>query len=301
MDLKRIRHALALAEEMNFGRAAEKVHLSQPAFSRSIQALENELGMTLFDRGKQGLAITTVGTRFLARAKALVQEARNLERDMELTRSGEIGQISFGVGPLPASSMAPRLLQQLRQGRPEFRVSLLVNNSQYLLTYLLEEEIEFFIADTHDVPLNDAISITPLARQSGTLICRAGHPLLARDTPQLRDLVRYGFASMKLPRSPANALRQVLGLRSGQALPIALECDDISALTQVVCNDDLILIATQAAVAREIAAGQLCPLAVSDFPPLFAEMGIVQLHGRTLSPAAQLVIATLKEQVKGQN
>ncbi len=84
MDLKRLRHVLALAKEMNFIRAAEKVHLSQPAFSRSIQALESELGLLLFDRSKQGMALTVVGKEFVARAKRLVHEAKSLERDMAL-------------------------------------------------------------------------------------------------------------------------------------------------------------------------------------------------------------------------
>ena len=298
MDLKRIRHALALAEEMNFIRAAEKVHLSQPAFSRSIQALENELGLPLFDRSKQGLAITAVGAQFLARARRLAHEARNLERDMALTRNGEIGQVSFGFGPLPAASMAPKLLQQLRQGRAEFRVSLLVNNSAHLLTSLLNEEIEFFIADTHDIQAGSEIAVTPLTRQHGPFVCRAGHPLLALDNPQLQDLLPYRFASLNIPKDHADLLHHVFGVAPDQPLPVMLECDDISVLTQVVCNEELILIISHAAVTREIAAGLLCPLQVDGMPPLFAEMGIVQLRGRTLSPAAQLVIGTLQEQIR---
>lgn len=294
MDLKRIRHALALAQEMNFIRAAEKVHLSQPAFSRSIQALEDELGLALFDRSKQGLAITAIGNQFLARARRLAHEARSLERDMDLTRRGEIGQVSFGAGPLPAASMAAQLMQRVRQGRPQFRVSLLVNNSRHLLNYLLNEEIEFFIADTNGIPASSDVSVTPLTREQGPFVCRAGHPLLTKANLRLQDLLPYGFAALKMPKATTAILARALGLASGVEPPLMVECDDISVLTKVVRNENLILLVSYTAVAADIAVGNLCPLLVDDIPPLIADVGIVQLSGRTLSPAAQLVIATLR-------
>ncbi len=297
LDLKRIRHALTLAEEMNFIRAAEKVHLSQPAFSRSIQTLERELGMTLFDRSKQGLAITPIGVEFLARARHLAREASNLERDMALTRSGEIGQLRFGAGPLPAASMASTLLHQLRQDRPKLRVSLQVNNSRNLLDYLRNEEIEFFIAETRAITTDAEISITPLTREIGPFVCRAGHPLLTLAERSLQDLLPYGFASMTIPASLSSAMLQAAGIPADQPLPILFECDDIGLLKQVVMMEDLVMLISQAAVMKEITSGELVPLPVAGLPEIYAEVGIVQLRGRTLSPAAQLAIATLQAQL----
>ena len=301
MDLKRIRHALALAQEMNFIRAAEKVHLSQPAFSRSIQALESQLQIQLFDRSKQGLAITAAGAQFLARAKRIVHAADDLQRDLALTRSGEIGQVRFGAGPLPAASLAANLLREARQGRPKLRMTLLVNNSSNLLKSLLSEEIEFFIAETRDIPADGEIAITPLTRQRGAFVCRSGHPLLAMKEPAIEDLLACGFASMNLPKSLIQLMRQALGLSAEQALPVVIECDDIGVLTEVVSNEDLIMIISPMAVAKDIAAGRLSVLVVEGLPEMFAEVGIVQLRGRSLSPAARLVMATLQKQVRNQD
>ncbi|MBF7731011.1 LysR family transcriptional regulator [Pseudomonas sp. N040] len=297
MDLKRIRHALALAQELNFARAAEKVHLSQPALSRSIQALETELGMVLFDRSKQGLAVTAIGARFLARARQLAQEASNLERDMALTRSGEIGQLSFGIGPLPAASLASRLIHRLRQDRPGLRVSLQVSNSRNLLDHLRNEDIEFFIAETRAIASDAEFRITPLTRERGPFTCRAGHPLLALPARSLQDLLPYGFACMTIPAGLGALLRQAAGLAPDQPLPILFECDDVSLLKEVASKEDLVLIISHAALAKEFAAGELLPLPVPGLPDLYAEVGIVQLRGRTLSPAAQLALATLREMV----
>jgi DNA-binding transcriptional LysR family regulator len=300
MELKRIRHALALAEEMSFVRAAKRVHLSQPAFSRSIQALEDELGMRLFDRSKQGLAITAIGVEFLARARQLAREASNLQRDMALTRSGEIGQVRFGMGPLPAASLGGRLVRQLREGRVHLRVAMQVNNYRYLLDYLLREEIEFFIADIREIAADPTISIAPLTREHGILVCRPGHPLLSLPRQSLGALRAYGFASLTLPVEIRNQLRRVAGLSGDEPLPVLFECDDIGLLKQMTCSEDLVLMISQGAVAQEIANGTLCPLQIEDMPVMFAEVGIVQLRHRTLSPAARLAISTLQAQLAGE-
>jgi DNA-binding transcriptional LysR family regulator len=298
MDLKRIRHALTLAQEMNFVRAAEKVHLSQPAFSRSIQALENQLQIQLFDRSKQGLAITAAGAQFLSRARRILQQADDLERDMALTRSGELGRVSFGAGPLPAASLAPDLLREVRQGRPKLHLTLLVNNSIHLLKSLQSEEIEFFIAETRDIPVDGEIAVTPLTRQHGSLFCRSGHPLLTKEKPAIADVLACGFASMNMPRSLLPLFKNALELSAEMTLPVVIESDNVGVLTEVVSNEDLIMLMSPEAVAREITTGRLCALVVEGFPDLFAEIGIVQLRGRSLSPAARLVVNTLQERVR---
>ena len=100
MDLKRWTHIVAVADRRSFVRAAEQVHLSQPALTRSIQAAEAELGLLLFDRGTQEVVPTPAGEFIVARARQLVFDNRCLERDVALYRSHELGDTAFGVGPL---------------------------------------------------------------------------------------------------------------------------------------------------------------------------------------------------------
>ncbi len=99
MDLKRIHYALALARELNFVRAAERLHLSQPALSRSIQTLEDELGLQLFDRDNRNVSVTRAGKVFLEQARRLAGQLHSLEQEMTLLRNGEIGEVVFGTGP----------------------------------------------------------------------------------------------------------------------------------------------------------------------------------------------------------
>src|SRR4051812_42826265 len=95
MDIRRMAHVVALAEEGNFGKTAARVHLSQPAFSRSIQAAEAEWQLELFDRGSD-VRCTAAGAFMVEKSKHLLQAWRALERDVSLYRDRQIGELSFG-------------------------------------------------------------------------------------------------------------------------------------------------------------------------------------------------------------
>jgi DNA-binding transcriptional LysR family regulator len=114
MDLRRLEHLLALAAERHFGRAAEQVHLSQPAFSRSIQAIEAELNLRLFDRETGEVRPTPAGEFVIGRARQLLFDARNLARDVELFRDSRLGDTSFGAGPIMAATLLPEVLGSFR-------------------------------------------------------------------------------------------------------------------------------------------------------------------------------------------
>src|SRR5262245_53367861 len=146
MDLRKLRHMVVLAEELNFARAADKVNLTQSALSRSIQALEEELGSALFDRDLRGVALTAVGKSVLERGCGLLEDASSLQRQVELRRNGEFGDIAFGAGPFPSATFLPAILTELARDRPRLRVAVEVNNTDYLVQHLLDERIEFFVA-----------------------------------------------------------------------------------------------------------------------------------------------------------
>ncbi|HTD06009.1 LysR family transcriptional regulator, partial [Undibacterium sp.] len=101
MDLRKLRHMVVLAEELNFARAAKKVHLTQSALSRSILSLEEELGGKLFDRDLHGVALTAIGRQVVKRARDLLLNAGNLQHDVARMQQGELGDVRLGAGPFP--------------------------------------------------------------------------------------------------------------------------------------------------------------------------------------------------------
>src|SRR5574337_158536 len=167
MDLRRLRHLLALADERHFGRAAERVHLSQPAFSRSIQAIEAELELRLFDREAGDVRPTPAGEFVVERARRLLFDARSLARDVELFRDSRLGDAAFGAGPLPAATLLPEVLAKLRREFTGIALRVEVSNWQQLIERLLAEDIEFFVADASELPDDPMVEIRPLEHQAG--------------------------------------------------------------------------------------------------------------------------------------
>lgn len=294
MNIKRLRHVVAVAEERNFARAAERVRLSQPALSRSIQAAEGELGFALFDRGRSEVTLTPAGAFVIERARRLVFESRCLERDIDLYRKTQIGTLAIGAGPFPAATILPALITDLRNRAPGVQIQVEVSNWDLLKQRVRAEELDFFLADVREVSAEPDLEVTRLARQFGGFYVRAGHPLLARDMPRVRDLAPFGLATTRLPAVVRSQLSQLLALGPGQAFPHALQCDDMHLLTSVAMHSDTVLGAVHAAVAAEVDAGRLVLLDLVDLPPLHSELGIVSLKGRSHSPVARIMIEAVR-------
>ena len=293
MDLKRLGHLVALAEERNFARAAKRVHLSQPAFSRSIQVIEAEFGLPLFERGGAEAVPSPAGSFLIDRARKLLFDSRCLERDVGLFCQRLMGDLTFGAGPYAAATLLPALLGELRQGHPEIKLRVEVNNGNYLVQQLRLEEIDFFVADTRELSSSPDLKIKPLARQPSAFYVRSGHPLPARQRVRPAEMLPFGIATVRVPQSIRAGLLTTFGLPADAAPPLALECDDIHLLKHVALGTDTILAASHAVVREEVRQKRLRPLDVAPLPKLSAEMGIVSLSGRSFAPMAQWAVERL--------
>jgi DNA-binding transcriptional LysR family regulator len=295
MNLRRYAHLVALADERNFRKAAESVHLSQPALTRSIQAAEAELGLTLFERGSGGIRCTPAGEFVVERARRLLLESRRLEREVDLYRERELGDVAFGAGPFPAATLVPALMQELRTDHPAIRSRVLVANFRYLIEHLRKEDLDFFVADTREVADDTAFAVTPIGRQRGAFYARRGHPLNRPQPATLEEIMAHGLATGRLPGAANEALRSLMRLGPEEPLPVAVDCDDIHLIKRITCTSDTVMVGSSGIVREELAAGQLVELSVSGLPPMHAEVGIVALRGRTPSPMAAFVARRLAE------
>lgn len=230
MDLRRLSHFIALAEEGRFAPAANRVHLSQAAFSRSIQALEEQAGMTLVDRGPHGITLTQAGEVVLRRARELVFDSSCLMRDLALMKAGEAGELVIGAGPVPAATIVPALLVELRQQCPQVVNRLRFGKLPQLLTQLDAQEIDVCLGDPRQMVRNERYAMIPVGKQFGGLYCRAGHPLLRKGEVNAESLSHYGIALISTSAALMDSLASDFGFASGAQVPLAVECDDIAML-----------------------------------------------------------------------
>ncbi len=293
MKLRHLEHLIALAEERHFGKAAERVHLSQPAFSRSIQTLEQETNLRLFDREAGEVRPTAACEFLLERAKSILSAMRGLQRDLSLYANAELGKLAFGVGPFPAAMLLHQVIPSLRQQYPNLQLQLEVHNWQLLLELLRLEKIEFFVADSQQFSIADSdIQIEQLAKVRAGFFVHKNHPLLKQSVKML-DLLQFGLATTRLPQEVRMKVAAAFGLQSEQQLSIVLECDDVALLRTVTKTSDTILGVIHGAIQADLASGELVELQIIDKPELFSGLGLVTLKNHSRSPAATIVIAEL--------
>jgi DNA-binding transcriptional LysR family regulator len=283
-DLRQLRHFVALAEHGHFARAAEAVHLSQPALSRSIQALESSLDCVLVDRHSRGITLTAHGQLVLEHARRLLAGSRELSNAVSQLANLQAGELRLGSGPYPAARLVPRALGRLAQRYPGVRVQVQIANWRQLRDDLLNNDIELFVADSRELQDDPLLYVEPLQRHDGVLFCRPGHPLLLHDKLTLNDLLDYPLAGTQLPLTVEQTLRRL----NQREHPLGIQCDNFMLLKNLVADSDVLSMAPWDVLAEDIQAGRLAAL------PLQAGVlneqsayGLVSRTGHSLSPAAQ--------------
>lgn len=124
MELRHLRYFVAVAEELNFRRAAEVISVAQPALSQQIKQLEEEMGVTLFIRSHHKVELTEAGKAFYLRAQAILKETQQAVADARAVEHGEAGSLTLGFVSSAAISVLPMFLAQLRAELPRAEIEL---------------------------------------------------------------------------------------------------------------------------------------------------------------------------------
>ena len=223
MDIKRLGHLIALADAFHFVRAAERVHLRGRSFSRSIQALEREVGQQLFDRHTEDVKPTPAGQFPIQRRRRLLFHAGCLRRDMALYGESRLGDTAVGAGPFPAATLMLRATTSVCSSTRRSSTACRSQQRQLLLERLLSEDTPI-LRLPHARSAAGSETHRDFARNAtgGRLYARAGHPLSGR-TCEFAEVWSYGLAKTKLPVTVKAVLGELLGLPRGESLPMALE------------------------------------------------------------------------------
>lgn len=192
MDLRQLELFVALAEELHFHRAAERVHISQPALSQHIKRLERKLGVVLFERTHRRVEITDAGTELLAGARDLLARSRALESKLRRRATGLAGTVKMGVGCVGMLTLAPRIAKAVHDEYPDITLELAERNGGDLIQQVREGQVDLALAFRPD-PLPPGIEIENLTEESVGLALPSGHRLVESTVLQLHDLSREPF------------------------------------------------------------------------------------------------------------
>lgn len=203
LDLRRLRYFVAVAESLHFGRAATRLHMSQPPLSRQIQQLEREIGVLLFRRSKRRVELTDAGAYLLDQARRMLAEAEALAVRTRRVESGETGRLTLGFVSTVDYSILPGLLSAYRAAHPAVTLELRELTTDVQLRELHEGRID---AGMLLAPVNDAaLAMLPLLREPLVAALPADDALArSRAALSLASLARRPFVIF--PRSAAAGL-----------------------------------------------------------------------------------------------
>jgi DNA-binding transcriptional LysR family regulator len=178
MDVRQLRYFVALAAELHFGRAAEKLHIAQPALSQQIKSLESELGLRLLERTSRGVVLTDAGNRLLAEARGVVDRFEEAVETMRRVKQGTVGALRVGVFPGPLRSVLPPALVDLRRERPDVDVETRFVPTDEQLRALLESRLDLaLLPSLGQVNMPAPLQARVVHREPLGIAVPAAHPL----------------------------------------------------------------------------------------------------------------------------
>lgn len=177
---------IALAKEQHFGRAADKLGITQPTLSTGIKQLEEILGVKLVQRGSRFGGLTPEGQRALVWARQIAGDARRFREEMRSTREGLSGRLKIGVIPT-ALTWASRLAATFNAAHPNVHFTIFSRTSAEILSMLENFDIDAGVSYLDNEPLG-RVSSAFLYRENYTLVCMNGHPLAMKDEVRWSDL-----------------------------------------------------------------------------------------------------------------
>jgi DNA-binding transcriptional LysR family regulator len=284
MTLVQLRHMISLAQSGSFTRSAEAQFLTQPALSRSIRALEDELGHPLFDRVGRRAVLTPFGAEVLQRARHLVFEADELSASGRETLAGRAGTVRIGMGSGPGAMLMTPLLKTMATQHPTIHIEIARGHTDLLTRALRERELDALVIDARSLSPAADLRVAMLIEMRGAFMCRSGHPLTRwRGALRFDALRQFPIASTPLSDEVARTLVERYGPAAHPSECVTLRCEEIPSLVEVVRRSDAILIAIRAA------APDLVELVLTPAINATARFGIVTLTGRAEAPALPIV------------
>ncbi len=191
MELRQLECFIAVAEELHFGRAAIRLHLSQPPLSRTIQQLETELGTRLLERTRRKVELSAAGAVFLDRARRILALAADAREETQRVTDGRSGTLTLSFVGSAMYTILPRVLRQMRRRFPDITIRLHEMTSDQQVAALLDGSTQAAII--RPAIIHPQLESRVLLHEKMMVALPADHPLAGQETVSVRELSRDTF------------------------------------------------------------------------------------------------------------
>jgi len=295
VESKKLKHFITLAKLGNFNEAAEVLHITQPALTRSIQSLETSLDVALFDRSQRAIKLTDAGSYLLNHAQAVMLDLENLSAAADRLRSLKAGKLVIGTGPLPADHIGAKACARFLSDYPDIHVRLVVDEPHNMVPKMINNEIDLMISDPRAILDFTDLIIDPLPAVPAVTVARMGHPLSHKQHLTFDNIRAYPCATISTLISQAIANAVNISDPREIADVFSYECNSVQLLLTTLKHSDAIGILLSSNIQEELKRNEVCVLDVPDINrKVYSGYGVVTYKPRLMSLAAEKFIEVVK-------
>lgn len=288
MTLTQLKHMVELAKTGSFVKSAENLFLTQPALTRSIQSLEEELGGKLFDRQGRHSALTVLGEEIFDRAQVLLDLAKELKGTNQSFTKGLAGKLKLGMGSGPGAILMTPLLQYIAINYPHLHIEVVRGTTDMLVESLRSRKLDALVVDSRSLKPAIDLKAEIIYETPGAFMCRPGHPLTKLKKVSIKDLEPYPVASTPLSDEVERILIDRYGVNANLEKLINIKCSEISSLVDIASNSDAVLLAIRRS------AMNLHELKITPNLNATARFGFVTIANRSDSPLLKHIRAFIE-------
>jgi len=301
LKLSHLRLISAIADHGQVSAAADTMNISQPAASRMLHEIETILKAPLCERAAKGMVMTRFGEAMARRARSILLEIREANREITELKTGYGGSVNMGSVTAPAIALAVPAIQKVRSLYPAIQINCQVETSNILARDLISARYDFVIGRVPD-DLNPRLFHTsPLGIETACLIVRMGHPLLKAQPCSLAQLNGYDWV-LQPPGSMLSRAMETIFIEQNIPLPDNIVSTSSVLLTMALISESDAI----APIAEEVAAfiasqssrmGEIAILR-TDFEIVLQPFSLITARGRALPPSAKLLHDLILEECR---
>ena len=284
---------IALDDYRNIHRAAEELHMTQPAASKQVKDLEEMLDVRLFERLPRGMEPTIYGETMIRHARMALTSLALAHDDIVALKAGLAGQVEVGVIMAPAMALLPRAIARIKEQAPLLRIGVQLESSNVLLDKLKHGTLDFMIGRILEKEDSTGLIYEELTEEPACAVVRPGHPLLERRDLALADIAGRPWI---LP-SPGSILRHrfdMMFLRAGLQPPVNVVDTTALLLVTALLQQTDALHVMPLEVAQYYASLNVMSILPIELPCKMDAFGIIRQQDHLLSPGADLLLKAVR-------
>ena len=288
IEIRDLRYFEKIAEMGHLGKAASVLCRSQPALTKCLQRLENEIGAALFQRKGRGLELTAVGKEFYLRASKICEASNYYLGDMREFVAGSVGKVRVGCGPITADYLLPIICNLAITHAPNVALEIMINTNYFLKEQIKMDRLDLIVGVVtnddefmHDAFLDDTVVVA----------ARRDHPVFGLDPVKLQDLLNYQWILPTPFVASRKWLDNVFAARKLSRPRAHIETNSLPSIHDLIGSTDLLCFLSRLTLDHPKTRGMLKEVPLKE-TTMVRQLGITYPHG-SLTPATARLIDLL--------